>query len=123
MNLQLASINPVNGIAIIAKRIPSDEEVKQAMQDIQEVQKQYNIAAEYVVNLDETGIFYGAAPKYIFETYGARTVKFQIMTKSLGLRSSSPLQPEGTATYFLTLSLSNAVYLRGPIRMILVACE
>ena len=95
--------------------------MKQAMQDIQEVQKQYNIAAEYVVNLDETGIFYGAAPKYIFETYGARTVKFQIMTKSLGLRSSSPMQ--GTAAYFLTLSLSNAVYLRGPIRMILVACE
>ena len=42
------------------------------MQDIQEVQKQYNIAAEYVVNLDETGIFYGAAPKYIFEAHGAR---------------------------------------------------
>jgi hypothetical protein len=43
------------------------------MQDIQEVQKQYNIAAEYVVNLDETGIFYGAAPKYIFEAHGARS--------------------------------------------------
>jgi hypothetical protein len=62
VNLQLASINPVNGIAIIAKRIPSDEEVKQAMQDIQEVQKQYNIAAEYVVSrslLTLVGLFRG----------------------------------------------------------------
>jgi hypothetical protein len=60
-------------ISTVIKRIPSDEEVKQTMQDIQEVQKQYNIAAEYVVNLDETGIFYGAAPKYIFEAHGARS--------------------------------------------------
>ena len=48
-------------ISTVIKRIPSDEEVKEAMQDIQEVQKQYNIAAEYVVNLDETGIFCGGA--------------------------------------------------------------
>ena len=39
-------------ISTVIKRIPSDEEVKQAMQDIQEVQKQYNIAAEYVVEED-----------------------------------------------------------------------
>ena len=39
-------------ISTVIKRIPSDEEVKQTMQDIQEVQKQYNIAAEYVVEED-----------------------------------------------------------------------
>jgi len=88
------------------------------MQDIQEVQKQYNIAAEYVVNLDETGIFYGAAPKYIFEAHGARSGEIPDHDKK------SRFTVEGTASsYFLTLSLSNAVYLRGPIRMILVACE
>ena len=42
------------------------------MQQIHEAQRTYGIAAQWVVNLDETGIFYGAAPKYIFETHGAR---------------------------------------------------
>ena len=49
-------------ISTVIKRIPSDEEVKQAMQDIQEVQKQYNIAAEYVVSrslLTLVGLFRG----------------------------------------------------------------
>ena len=37
-----------------------------------EAQQTYGIAAQWVVILDETGIFYGAAPKYIFEAAGAR---------------------------------------------------
>ncbi len=39
-------------------------------------------------------------PNIFLKRMDHEAVKFQIMTKSLGLRSSSPLQ--GTATYFLT---------------------
>jgi hypothetical protein len=53
-------------ISMVIKQIPSGNK------DIQEVQKKYNIVVYWVVNLDETGIFYGAAPKHIFELNGAR---------------------------------------------------
>ena len=59
-------------ISTVIKDTPSDADVQRTMQQIHEAQRTYGIAAQWVVNLDETGIFYGAAPKYIFETHGAR---------------------------------------------------
>jgi len=60
-------------ITTVHKRMPNEAEVRAAMEEIARVQQEHKIQPGFVVNLDESGIFWGAAPKHLFAQDGART--------------------------------------------------
>ena len=58
-------------ITTVHKKLPSQEEVRKEMDSIAQAQRDFNIGSRWVVNLDESAIFYGMAPKSIFVPEGA----------------------------------------------------